>query len=551
MISLRAIAIGTLLGALFAGAATYAGHKTSIVDGGNIPAAIVAFGILSVVLGRRPTAHDGNIVQTVSSSAAMMALSGGTIGPVAALVLAGRTPSPYLVVAWGIAVGVVGCLLAVPLRGAFVTRGALPFPSGAATAEVLRAIYIGGRSAAGHLRGLAIGAAVAFAFAFARTFFGWIPEFTALPVTVGLVPAAAIGLGIGWSPLLAGIGYLAGARIAISLVVGAAIAWLVIAPQLVAAGIATPDYGSLVNWLLWSGTGLMVGGTIGGIASAWRDMRASLRDVTAANGLQMTARYAVGLAVAAAAVIVLGTVAFDVHPVMPALGLVLSVVLCAAAARAMGETDNTPAGPIGGFAQVVIGAIAPGGIDAPLAGGGVVNGTLMHSAMMLQNWKTGALVGTPPRPQLIAQLVGVVVGAIACGGATLLIISAYGLGTEAMPAPAAVSWKATAELVQEGVSAMPAYAPVGAAIALVLGIVLSARPIARYAPSPVAMGMAFILAPYLSFTIALGGLVSWLVARRWRTFAGEGGIALASGAIAGEAIAGLLIAVFIVLGVSP
>ena len=155
---------------------------------------------------------------------------------------------------------------------------------------------------------------------------------------------------------------------------------------------------------------------------------------------------------------------------------------------------------------------------------------------------------TPPAPQLVAQMIGVVVGAVVCAAASLLIVTAYGLGTEAMPAPAAMSWKATADIVKNGISAMPAYAPVGAAIALVVGIVLSLKPVAKYAPSPVAMGMAFILPPYVSFTMAIGGFAYWIVARRSKAIADESGVALASGMIAGEAIAGLVIAILIVLG---
>lgn len=548
-ISLRALGVGAGLGVIFAGAASYAGHKTAIIDGGNIPAAILAFGILSAVLRRRPTAHDGNLVQTVSSSAAMMAISGGLIGPVGALALAGATPPLYLVVAWGIAVAIVGCLLAVPLRGAFITRGTLPFPSGTATAEILDTVYSGAREAGGRLRMLVLGGAAAFAFAFARSFFGWIPELTAVPFAVGAIPAEAIGLGLGWSPLLVGIGYFSGARIAVALVLGSAIAWIAIAPQLVGAGIAEADYVSLVNWLLWPGAGFMVGGAVASIVGVWRGMRAGLRDVTA-DGFRLTRVHALGLVVASAGVIALGTVTFDVHPLIPAFGLALSALLCAAAARAMGETDNTPAGPLGGFAQVLIGAAAPGGIPAPLCGGGVVNGTLMHSAMMLQNWKAGALVRTPPRTQLVGQLVGTVIGAITCAGAFVLITRGYGLGTEAMPAPAAVSWKAMADIVSHGLSSLPAHAPLAAAVALVLGIVLGLGPIARVAPSPVALGMAFILPPYVSLTIALGGLAYGLVARRARQAADEEGVALASGLIAGEAIAGLLVAALIVAGIS-
>jgi len=550
VISLRAIVVGSLLGVLFAGAASYAGHKAAIIDGGNIPAAIIAFGILSAVLRRRPSVHDGNVVQTVSSSAATMAITGGTVGPVAALALADRTPPLYLVILWGIAVGVVGALMAVPLRTAFITRGTLPFPSGAATAEVLDTIYTGTRSAGRHLKLLAVGSVAAFALAFARSFLGWIPEMQVIPVTLGGIPPEAIGLGIGWSPLYLAIGFFSGARAAVSLVIGSVVAWIVIAPRLVGAGIAAPDYISLLNWLLWSGTGLMIGGTLGGIVGAWRGMRASLRDVSAADGFRTTRAHAIQLAIAGAAVIVFGTLAFDVHPLIPAFGLVLSALLCAAAARAMGETDNTPAGPLGGFAQLVVGVTAPGGIDAPIAGGGVVNGTLMHSAMMLQNWKTGAIVKTPPRTQLIAQLIGVVVGAATCAGAFVLIKNAYGFGNETMPTPAAVSWRATADVVKNGIAAMPAYAPLSAAIAFVLGIVLSLRPIARFAPSPVAMGMAFIMPPQMALAIAIGGFIYWLVARRSKQAADSDGLALASSMIAGEAIAGLLVAALIVLGVS-
>jgi uncharacterized oligopeptide transporter (OPT) family protein len=546
-VSIRALAVGAVFGIAFAAAAMYAGQKTGIIDGGNIPAALLAFGVLSAVSRIRPSADDGNIVQTVSSSAAMMAITGGLIGPVAAMSIGAAgtesaMPSLALVVGWGIALGVVGTLMAVPLRAAFISRGRLPFPSGVATAEVLEDVYHRAGSAASRLRMLAIGGLAAFAFAFARSQLGWIPELYVLPVSVGAIGAEAIALGVGWSPLLAGIGYLAGARTAISLLVGMAVAWLVIAPQLVSAGIAQPDYLSLIGWLLFAGTGFMLGGSLGSVVGTVRDLRASLREVSSAGGFRMTRLHALGLAAGSVTVVVLGTITFEVTPLIPLFALLLSAVLCAAAVHAMGETDNTPAGPLGGFAQLVIGAADPGGTAAPLSGGGVVNGALMHASMMVQNFKTGERVGTPPNAQLVAQLFGVVVGALTCAGVFALLQAAYGLGTEAMPAPAAMSWKATAAIAEHGVSTMPDYAIHGAAIAFVLGWLFSVKRIAKYAPSPVAVGMAFILPPYMSITIAVGGGLYWLAARRAKKTADEEGVALASGLIGGEAMAGLLIA---------
>ncbi|MBA3821782.1 MAG: OPT/YSL family transporter, partial [Deltaproteobacteria bacterium] len=230
-LSVRSVGVGALLGVMFAGASMYAGTKTGIVDAGNIPAALVAFTVLSAITRTRPRPEDGNIVQTVSSSAAAMALSGGLVGPIAALSLAGRELALPGVILWGIAIGVLGCLLAIPLRAAFIVRGTLPFPSGAATAEVLTQVYAGGAAAAGRIRWLLGGAVAAALFAIARSYLGWIPEHTLIPVTLGALPAAAIYLGLGWSPLLASLGYLAGPRIAYALVLGSAVAWLGLAPQ--------------------------------------------------------------------------------------------------------------------------------------------------------------------------------------------------------------------------------------------------------------------------------------------------------------------------------
>jgi putative OPT family oligopeptide transporter len=547
-VSFRAIALGCVLGVIFAGAATYVGHKVGIIDGGNIPATIIAFGVLSALLGRRPTTDEGNIVQTISSSSAMMTITGGLIGPIAALVLAGEKPNLWLVVPWGMAIGVFGCYLAVPLRAAFIVRGSLPFPSGLATAEVLESVYSGKKSARRHLAMLAIGGGFAFLFAFGRALAG-LPEMWLLPLTIGAFPAASMYVGLGYSPLLLGTGYLAGPRAGLSLALGAVIAWLVIAPQLVAAKIVELDFMACFNWLLFVGTGLMIGGTFGPIIGALRGMRSGMREVLQSDDFRIERGYIVRLVLAAGAVIVLGTIAFDVSPLIPVMALVLAILFAAAAARANGETDNTPAGPLGGFAQLVIGSVSPGRLDVTLSGGGAVSGSLMHSANMLQNWKTGILVNTPPRTQFIAQLIGVVVGALACAGAFELIVRAYGLGTEAVPAPVAASWKATAEVVRHGISTMPAYAPLGAAIGLVVGVVLALKPVAKYAPSPVALGLAFMIPPYVSLTIAVGGGVYWLVARRSQTAADEA-VPLGASLIAGEAIAGLVIAALIVSGVT-
>jgi uncharacterized oligopeptide transporter (OPT) family protein len=553
-LSFATLAIGSALGAVLAAAGLYTVNKTAGADQGSIPAALAGFAILSVIArrGPRPSSHDANIIQTIASTAAMTAVTGGVAGPITALVLDGHAPSLVAVAAWCTAIGLAGCVLAIPLRTAFIERSALPWPSAVATAEVIAAVHAGARSVAGPLRVLAIGALIGGAVAGARDLAGWIPGMSTLP-SPGALAAGAIGLGIDWSPLLLGTGVLIGARGAITMLCGAALAWLAIAPQLVARGIvASPDYPALVSWLLWPGVGLMVGGMLAGLVSGWRALGAALGDL-GASGEARTPRAAwLAIAGVCVAVVVAGHAVFGLHPALAVLALALAAPMCAAAARTTGETDNTPAGALGGLGQVAIGALSAGGVASPLGGGAILNGTAMQSSVLLGNWKTGALLGTPPRSQLIASLAGVAVGAVATTAAFELIRRTYGLGNEAMPVPSARSWRATAELLQSGLDALPAHATTAAAIAIVVGLVLAiaARsPRLSALPSPFALGMPFIIPPDISITIAVGAIGLWLVERRWRARSAAHATALAAGAIAGEVIIGLAIAALRIAGV--
>ena len=560
-LSVSTLVIGSALGAVLAAAGLYTASKTTSADQGSIPAALVGFALLSVLArrGPRPSPHDANIIQTIASTAAMTAVTGGVAGPITALMLDGRAPSLVAIAAWCTAIGLAGCLLAIPLRVAFIERGALPWPSAVATAEVIAAVHAGARSAAGQLRVLAAGASIGGAVTGVRDLAGWIPSMTLLP-SVGALSAGAIGLGIDWSPLLLGTGALMGARGAITMLCGAALAWVAIAPELVARGIvASPDYPALVSWLLWPGVGLMVGGMLAGLASGWRTLGAGLRDLAQAKPAGLAAVGAgtpratwIAIVGVCAGVVIAGHAIFGIHPVLAVLALALAAPMCAAAARTTGETDNTPAGALGGLGQVAIGALSSGGVASPLAGGAILNGTAMQSSVLLGNWKTGAVLGTAPRPQLIASFAGVAVGAVATTVAFELIRRTYGFGTEAMPVPSARSWRATAEVLQSGLDALPAHTATAAGIAILVGLALGIAgrsPRGSALPSPFALGMPFIIPPDISITMALGAIALWLLERRWRAWSTDHATTLASGAIAGEAIVGLAIAALRIAGV--
>jgi uncharacterized oligopeptide transporter (OPT) family protein len=148
--------------------------------------------------------------------------------------------------------------------------------------------------------------------------------------------------------------------------------------------------------------------------------------------------------------------------------------------------------------------------------------------------------------------VGCVVGSLVAVPAYALIVRAYGIATVALPAPAALSWRATAEAVQHGFGALPPHAPVAALVAFGIGlvvIVLSRTRAARYLPSPAAMGIAMLTPFSISMSAALGGLLLIVARRLSRSSDTEANIAaVAAGGIGGESIMAVIVAGLIATG---
>jgi uncharacterized oligopeptide transporter (OPT) family protein len=143
------------------------------------------------------------------------------------------------------------------------------------------------------------------------------------------------------------------------------------------------------------------------------------------------------------------------------------------------------------------------------------------------------------------------VGAVVVVPVYNLVVHAYGLGTAVMPAPGAISWKATADAVQRGTTAMPEGSGVAMAIAFALGVGLTLvgnTRVARYLPSPVPLGIAFLVPAPLGCALFVGSMAVAIVRARCPQWAEENIPSLAGGAIAGESLTGIVIAALITLG---
>jgi len=225
------------------------------------------------------------------------------------------------------------------------------------------------------------------------------------------------------------------------------------------------------------------------------------------------------------------------------LGIVVALALAGVCARAAGETDIAPAGNMGTFSQLLFGRT--GAVGSILVGA-VASGTATQTAQTLWGLKAGQVLRASVRSQTMAQLVGVLVGSVVVVPTYLAIVHTTPLGTEVMPAVSAVSWRATAEAVAGGLSKLPAHGLPAAVAAFALGLVLSAAArgrLGRYLPSPVVMGIALITPLSLSAAALVGAAAVAIVRRRLRAFSDADAHALGAGALAGESLIAVILAI--------
>jgi uncharacterized oligopeptide transporter (OPT) family protein len=553
-LSLRALLTGLLLGAALTPCNVYAGLKIGWSFNMSIIALLLGFGFwrsLAALTGAPAwTRKESNISQTTASSAASI-ISGGLVAPIPAhALITGQPLSMGPMMAWVFSVSFLGIWVAWYLRPLLVVRGGLRFPAGMATLETLEDIFGHGREALRRI-GVLAGAGLASAGtkavdAFVATLPKWAPTPWLGQLTFSLEP----------SLLLLGFGGIIGLRIGLSLLVGAMLAWGALAPWLLSSGqVAAEDgaglFGPLVAWLLWPGVSLMVAASLTSFLG--QALRAAL-DRHARPGARPGAPAtapprlgpALGLGVACALTVLLQVSLFDISLPLALLALPFAVLLATVAARVVGDTGIPPIGAVGKVSQLGFGILAPGQAVTNLMAANVAGGAAGQCADLLNDFRTGHGIGAAPGRQVIAQCLGVLTGSLVGVVVYLALIPDPAvLLTEQWPAPAVATWKAVAETLASGLAAVPpaarlamlAGALAGAAIAL--AELLLPEPLRHRLPSPVAVGLAFVIPASVSLMMCLGALLVALLSA-WRpALARRYAIAAAAGLIAGESLMGV------------
>src|SRR6266478_3569580 len=161
-----AVLVGAFLGIIFGASSLYLLLKVGMTVSASVPIAVLSitlFRVFAKLPGfRRATILENNIVQTTGSAGESIAFGVGVTMP--ALLLLGFEMEVSRVMTVSVLGGILGILMMIPLRRAFIVKqhGKLIYPEGTACAEVLVAGEKGGASA----RMVFIGFGIAFAHKF-------------------------------------------------------------------------------------------------------------------------------------------------------------------------------------------------------------------------------------------------------------------------------------------------------------------------------------------------------------------------------------------------
>lgn len=550
-LTLRALITGLLLGAVLTPSNIYSGLKIGWSFNMSIIALLVGFAFWQSLarVFHRPawSLHESNINQTAASSAASI-ISSGLVAPIPAYTLiTGQQLDTLPLMAWVFSVSFLGIWVAWYLRPSLIVEAQLRFPEGMATLATMQQIYSHGAEATRRLLVLGSAALLAAASKLIDSLLWalprWAPSAQLERLTFSLEP----------SLLLVGFGGIIGLRVGLSLLLGAVLAWGLLAPWLVTEGLVRlpadasgPQFALLIEWLLWPGVSLMVCATLTSLGL--RVLRARRDDSKRRLQLRRPAVLpALGLALAAVLVIVLQIVLFGIHPLMAALSIPLALLLAMVAARVVGATGIPPIGAIGQLSQLSFGVVAPGQVAINLMSANTAGGAAGQCTDLLNDFKVGHAIGAAPSRQVVAQCLGILVGSMVGVLVYQLLIPdpQTMLITAEWPAPAVATWKAVAEALTAGLGsissdirwAMLAGALSGVLLGTLEGLLPAHR--LRWLPSSAALGLAFIIPASISLMMTFGALLAWLFSARWGSLAERFVIVAAAGLVAGESMAGI------------
>ncbi len=565
-----AVVLGIIQGIVLNLAFVYAALRLGFSIGGSTVAAIMGYAILRGIMGKG-TSVENNINQTIASG--INTAGTGIVFTLPALFIldakwrnlggGGLEFSIWPFVIATIAGSILGVVLIIPLRKQMIDLERLRFPSGVAVATIIRSGALGaaglekakllflGFAISAVWKGLQVGGIVPEEVNFG---FGVIPEYLSPVLYLSLMNLAA-GLlsGRGGLPFFA----------------GGLLAWWVVSPISVhfnwvpsgLKGTAQTDF--IYSFMLRPlGIGILIGGALMGVVMSFPAIRSALVSLMRAAKTAKAGGSKVGSDEMPFSLLIAGTIASvilffmaslltpGVTVVQAAIAAVVGTLWLGLAglivAQATGMTDISPMSGMALISVTLMMFLLNKNIAGAMVVGVAVCVAIGQAADMMQDLKTGFMIGGRPKNQQLVQFATTWLGGILAIGAIYLLWSngpggsgGFGPGTD-LPAPQASVLMSIIEGLKSGQVPIEKYTLGG-----ILGALLGAAPIGG-------LGVLVGLAMYLPFSITLGygiGCLTqiYLQKKYGSAFTEHKIVPFAAGLIVGEALTGIGHALFEVI----
>ncbi|MCB9096003.1 MAG: oligopeptide transporter, OPT family [Halobacteriovoraceae bacterium] len=570
------IGLGIVIGIVMTMANVYLGLYAGMTVSASIPAAVISLGVFGML--KKKALLQSNIVQTMASAGE--SLAAGIIFTLPALVIVGAWNDfkfwPTTLIA--ISGGLLGVLFMIPLRKALIEdEEELIYPEGVACATVLKA---GTSESAGGfftiVKGLAWGGIFKLLSSGFKLFIGSVE----IAKKVG---GSVVFFGGDVSPALLAVGYIVNIDVAILVFLGGALGWIITIPML-----GTPDiYSDLSNldlaWTLWSkqvrylGVGSMIVGGLWSIFSVRKGVMAGMsglmekytkgasenESVDSQKDLSVKTMGIVFLVCFAIMLFLYNGLvhSFGMSLFTTIIMIVASFIFVAVSSYVVGLVGSSN-NPVSGMTIsallasailfLIFGYEGESAILATLGVAAVVCCAACTAGDCSQDLKTGSLLQATPRSQQIAQMIGIVIPAVVIAPTLTLLHEGYGIGTGLKAPQATLFASITKALFGNGelpYNMVIAGGIFGIFILLFDNLVLKKRGGFRLHLMPLAVGI------YLPITLAVpmlvGGLIRYNLEKKRKeknlNESEDKGILISSGFIAGEALMGVVIALFLSL----
>ena len=565
-LTFRAGLTGFLLGGLLSATNLYIGAKTGWSLGVGITSVILAFAFFKLLQKfgvSEFTILENNAMQSIATSAGYMTMP--LTSSLVAYMIANQVLLPWWqIITWNTAISILGVLFAFPMKRRFINDEQHPFPEGQAAGVVMDTLH-SSDAAVGLFKAKVLGISAGLA-AFIRLLQGeklqellqvklfrrakeavwYLPEEFwdqwerwKQPVpTMQNIDLRKLTISPALDVMMMGAGGLMGIRAASSLMLGACLNYLVLAPWMLSLGEIKPNDKGIIDgrqillWSLWPGVAAMVVVSFVSLfskpevfTSLFRRTKKADRGEDVLKEIEFPLWISlVGIPVMSLVTATLAWAFFEIPIWVSLVGLPLTYVLSLVAANSTALTSTTPVGATSKITQLFYGMVQPRDIKANLATAGITAEVVGNSSNLLMDIKPGYMLGAKPRQQAIGHIIGIFSGAIA---STFLFFALFTrdvdpnvpssietIQSKDFRMPSATVWLGVAKLLTEGLHNLSPSIVNAVIVASVLAFFLEVLRIFtknKLPLSPIAIGLAFVLDFKSAFSMFAGAFLFWLL----------------------------------------